>query len=108
MFLTVGETQATPFSQFDALCLCDLKVSLCDVGCCCDVVSLVACPASGNMARKQCFLVCPASGNMARKQCFLVCPASGNMARKQCFLVCPASGNMARKQCFWFNDLQET
>ena len=40
VFLTVGENQATPFSQFDDLCLCDLKVSLCDVGCCCDKVSL--------------------------------------------------------------------
>ena len=44
--------------------------------------------------------ICLPSGNMARKQCFLVCPPSVNMARKLCFLVCPRSGNMARKQCF--------
>ena len=30
------ESRATIFSQFDSLCPCDLKVSLCDVGCCCD------------------------------------------------------------------------
>ncbi|CAB4038508.1 Hypothetical predicted protein, partial [Paramuricea clavata] len=30
------ESQATTFSQSDSHCPCDLKVSLCDVGCCCD------------------------------------------------------------------------
>ena len=25
------------------------------------------------------------------------CPLSGNMARKECFLLCSPSGNMARK-----------
>ena len=67
-----------------------------------ETMFLPVCPLSGNMARKQCFLVYPWLGNMARKQCFLFCPPSGNMARKQCFLVYPWLGNMARKQCFLF------
>ena len=56
-------------------------------------------PPLGNMARKQWFLVCPPLGNMVKNQCFLVSPTLGNMARKQCFLVCPPSANMVKKQC---------
>ena len=54
------------------------------------------CQPSGNIVRKQCFLVCLTLGNMARKQCFLVCPPLGNMEEKQGFRISPLSRAVAR------------
>ena len=46
---------------------------------------------------QRCFLVCSILQNNIFAMFSLVCPPSGNMARKQCFLVFPLFGNMAKK-----------